>query len=154
MAIDLEAIYIALFISSIFLMAISMPKIILITLWSIYRNLCFIPPKESGWRMKVLRMYISEEQIRELTDPDKRSSRLVEEMKNYTSEVKEPLIELISALIFFLISSSQLIVEPSATAIISLLGNILLAVVIFSVIYVGIILHKLAKIRNANPQIA
>ena len=147
MAITVELVYQALFLSSIFLMAISLPKIIIYTLWSIYR--VFIFEHAYGW--KSTRMILSEKTIQESLTPDKRLERLAKETLTYTIELKKPMIELLSALIFLRISSSELTVESDASSVISALQAAMVIVIVLAVVNLIANFLRMRKIKGGGP---
>lgn len=147
MAITVELVYQALFLSSIFLMAISLPKIVFYTLWSIYR--VFIFEHAYGW--KSTRIILTEKTIQESLAPDKRLERLAKETQTYTKELKKPMIELLSALVFLHISSSELTIESDATSVISALQAAMVMVIILAATNFVANFFKMRKIRGGGP---
>ena len=147
MAITVELVYQALFLSSIFLMAISLPKIVILTLWSIYRVFMF--GHVYGW--KKTRIVLSEKTIQESLTPEKRLERLALETQTYVSDLKIPLTELLSALIFLHISLSGLTVEPDAANIITTIQVAIVIVFILAVVNLAANFVRMKKIKGGGP---
>lgn len=144
MAITVELVYEALFLSSIFLMAISLPKIVIYVLWSVYRVFIF----EHAYEWRPTRMILTEKTISERQKPENRLARLAEETRTYTRDLKKPLTELLSALIFLHISSSRLEVESDAANLISVLQAAIIVVLLLAVLNFSANFFRMRKITG------
>jgi hypothetical protein len=117
MALTPEDVYQALVLSSMFLMAISMPKVLLYTLWSSWR-LFIYDHLEDLQKLKSVRGIVSKEMAEKLQTPDEKFSITVKELDRYTSDMKEPLVELIAATIILPLSSYAAHVEAGAGSLV------------------------------------
>jgi hypothetical protein len=134
MVITTELVYQGLLLSSVFLMVLGFPKIVILTLWSWYRIWTY----ENIHRMsKFLNRWLTEEQLKAVSTPESRRSQLARELSSYIEQVKKPLIESFSAAIFMLIAKWNLEIEQTASTLLSILIVMILIVAIVVAIYVA-----------------
>ncbi len=149
MPITSDLVYQALFFSSIFLTAISLPKIVIYTLWSIHR----IRVYRKLDKLKVLKKVVSDKAVRDIQEPDALFGRFVKEMALHVENLKKPTVELISAFILLNISAYELTVASDAVNAI----NILLASMILVFIFAGLVLvwyfFQMMKMKGGGPLI-
>jgi|GEM_PF-3087268 len=144
MAVSVELIYQGLLLSSVFLFAISLPKILLNTAWSFYRTYVYVHLLTG----KAASTYFSKKLIDLTVGPDNQYSILVKEAARIVTELKRPGIEMFSALFFMWFSSTQLVVESEAN---SLLWLFMLAMIIVGLLAFGhfaLIAYKLKKLKG------
>ncbi len=144
MAVSVELIYQALLLSSVFLFAISLPKILLNTAWSFYRTYVYAHLLTG----KAASAYFSKELIDLTIGSENQYSILAKEAARIVTELKRPGVELLSALFFMWFSSTQLTVEPEAN---SLLWLFMLAMIIVGLLAFGhfaLIAFKLKKLKG------
>jgi len=144
MAVSVELIYQGLLLSSVFLFAISLPKILLNTAWSFYRTYVYAHLLTG----KAASANFSKELIDLTTGPENQYSILVQEAARIVTELKRPGVEMFSALFFMWFSSTQLDVESGAN---SLLWLFMLAMIIVGLLAFGhfaLIAFKLKKLKG------
>ena len=126
-----------------FLMAISLPKILIHIAWSVYRNVLY--DHVYGW--KSARLILKEETIQDALKPEKQLERLAKETETYTKELKMPMIELLSALILLQFSSSRLEVDSDAAGALLLLK---IAIVLAMALPVIVLVWNFTRMRKVT----
>lgn len=130
MVVTVETVYEGLLLSSVFLFAISLPKILLITSWSIYRTYAYT--KMIRW--KSTSKYFSKTITDMLSNPETRYATLVNEAAGLVKDLKRPGIEMLSALFFMWFSTTQLTVSGGAS---SLLWALMIAMIFVGLLALG-----------------
>jgi hypothetical protein len=128
MVVTADTVFQGILLSSIFLMAISMPKIIFTTLWSVYRLWLF----NKTPNLKIARRIASEGEINRYELPETQRDLIANELKSYPTQVKKPSIEMLSALVLMGIGWWNLEVDQSASS--------LLMILMFGMIIVGLLM--------------
>jgi hypothetical protein len=144
MVVTLEIVYQGLLLSSVFLFAISLPKILLITGWSFYRTYVY----ERLLTKKAVSRFISKDFIEKTTTPDHKYSSLANEAAKLAVELKRPGIEMLSALFFMWFSSIQLTVEGDASSLLRTLMWVMVLVGLLSYGHFASIALRLRKIKG------
>ena len=146
-ALTAELVYQALVVSSMFLMAISLPKLVIYTAWSTWRLYVYEHMMES----KTVRKLLSEETIRDILKPDKRFARTVKETESYTHDMKKPLVELISAAVLLPLSAVALHIEPDAGRLIVALEAVMIIVFLITFATFAKRLGQIQKLKGGGP---
>jgi hypothetical protein len=127
MALTPDDVYQALVLSSVFLMAISMPKVLIYTLWSSWRVYTYDHLNDL-LRLKPMQKIVSKEMAEKLQEPEEKFNMTVRELDSYTRDMKEPLVELIAATIILPVSANSARVEAGAGSLVFWI-EVLMAVV-------------------------
>jgi hypothetical protein len=133
MAVTTELVFQGLLLSSVFLMVLGFPKIVILTLWSRWRiwtydNLDRLKGRLGRW--------LTEDQLKAMNTPEVLRKQLADELSNYLAEVKKPLIESFSAAFFILLAKWNLDMTSSASSLLDVLVVIIVIVAIVVAVYV------------------
>ncbi len=144
-----EQVYAALVTSSIFLMAISLPKVMIYTAWSSWRLFVYQHLLESPF----IRIFISEEMVQTLQKPEKQFELVVKEMESYTRDIKKPLVELFAAFVLLPMSAKGLRMGPDAGGLILLFEALMVIVFAIAAVRFSRMVIGLQKSRGGGPLI-
>jgi hypothetical protein len=147
MALTAEIVYQALVLSSIFLMAISLPKLLIYTAWSSWRMYVYEHMMES----RTVRKLLSDKTIQESLKPDQKFERTVKEMESYTRDMKKPLIELFSAAVLLPVSAMGLHIEPGAGQLIVVLEAVMVIVFLITFAAFARRFLQMQKLKGGGP---
>lgn len=147
MALTAELIYQGLVLSSIFLMAISLPKLLIYTAWSSWRMFVYDRMLET----KVIRKILSDEAIQKNLKPEEKFARTVREMEFYTRDMKKPLVELFSAFLLLPLAASGLHIESDAVQLIVVLEAVMVLVFILTFRSFIKMFLKMQKLKDGGP---
>jgi hypothetical protein len=148
MVVTTELVFQGLLISSFILMALSLPKIIVITLWSGLRLYIYerLPETAVGHRI------VGPVQIEEFKKPEWKRSNTARELIEYTKDVKRPLIESYSAALFMVIAWANLSVDSTASALLLVFVILLLVIGLVVTVYFYRCMMKL-RLNGSGIQI-
>jgi hypothetical protein len=149
MVLTTDQVYAALVTSSIFLMAISLPKVMIYTAWSSWRLFTYQHLLGSPF----IRMFISEEIIQTLIKPEKQLEIVVKEMESYTREMKKPLVELLAAFVLLPLSASGLQIGSDAGGLIVFLEALMVIAFLLAFVRFARMVIKLQRTRGGGPLI-
>ncbi len=147
MVITNELVFQGLLLSSVFLMVLGLPKIIILTVWARWRIWTY---ENIGRISKYLTRWITEEQIDFINTPENQRNRIAVELSDYIGDVKKPLIESFSAAFFMYIATSNLDVSTSVSSLLSLLIIIIIIVAIFVAFFTFSCSIKLDLVKYPN----
>jgi len=147
MALTADMIYQALVLSSIFLMAISLPKLLIYTAWSSWRMYVY----EHMTELKTVRNVLSAKTIQELHEPEKQFERTVKELESYTLDMKRPLVELFSAAVLLPLSAMEMHIERDAGLLIIVLESVMVAVFLITFATFARRLVQMKKLKGGGP---
>lgn len=141
MVVSTETIWEAVLLSSVFLMAISLPKMAILTGWAGYR----LAVQKKLPQSRVGRKMISEQMQETMKQPSREFEVEGDELVAYLGQTKMPAIEMLSAFIFMSISTGQLQVDQLAQSLLDLLMLIMAIVGVLAIAYVGYCSYRLMK---------
>lgn len=141
------------FITAAFVLAaLAIPKLIAYFLWAIYK-ICIFKGMSRIIRSKSIRRWIKGDLYKELVKvSDSQSARIkqiVQTYSDYTRDIKEPLVEAITAVVLVLYVSP--LVEQSLLFFFQVLAVVLIVFVFISTLMVLIIIREANKLKK-EPQ--
>jgi len=145
MVVTTELVFQGLLLSSVFLMVLGFPKIVILTLWSRYRIWTY---EHTEFLKRPLSRWLTEEQLKVQTTLENQRNQFANELKDYFTQVKKPLIESFSAAFFILVAKWNLDMEPSASSLLDTLVVIIVVVAIVVAIYVAWCSIKLEIVKQ------
>jgi len=147
MVLTSEQVYQALVLSSVFLMAISVPKLALVMGWGAFRTFIF----ENKLGSKIVGEVLSKATIRENQKPDVEFKAMVNELASYVRELKKPFVELLAAVLLLPISASRLQVESDAVLVMAVIEALMIAMLLIAFVTVAKRVLKMKKFKGGGP---
>jgi len=149
MALTADMVYQGLVLSSIFLMAISLPKLCIYTIWSSMR--LFVYRHKMG--SKYLRRVVSKKTVKQSAKPNWQLQQETREIDSYVRDVKKPMVELLAACLILPLSAAGLHVEPDAGQLIIAMEIAMVIVFVMTAAIFKRRFDKLVELMGGGPLI-
>lgn len=138
------------------LVAISMPKLVSYLVWTIYKILVFKYLSKIVRSKSMKRLFkgdFYEELVKHSDNPFARTKSMIGACADYLRDVKEPLVEAVTAVVLIVIISTNIALEHPLPIIFLMVSALLIVFIIASLSLIWIIAKEVNKLKKETQKV-